>query len=412
MFSGPLSGVACLAAASVLHVLRTRRGTVREHLRRVMRQHNFKVIAFAAAWQLVGCMVGEESPKTSTNQAPTWEEFRASVYQEDFEGGQFIVNGDMPIENEKKLYEFWESLQQGALIVNTIGGNDDKWNDTAKLNITYCISNGFGSNKTRVVDAMKFATEKWESLGNVNFTYVPAQDANCTASNTNVVFDVRQVTGQQYLARAFFPSNSRASRNVLIDTSAFGNTGWPFENILGHELGHTIGLRHEHTRPEAGTCFEDNNWRPLTPYDSVSIMHYPQCNGGSQNLNWSTRDGQGMVALYGPPGSQPPPPPPGGSEKTDTKTGSVALREMKQIANYAVKAGTTFNVVMTGTGDPDVYVRWNSAPTTTSYNCRPYIDGPSEQCSLTVPSGATSAYVAVRGYAAGSYTVKTTYTSP
>lgn len=378
----------------------------------VMTKHISKAIAFAAAWQLGGCMVGEDTPpKTSTNQAPTWEEFRAGVYQEDFDGGQFIVNGDMAIANEKQLYEFWESLQQGALIVNTVGGSDDKWNDTAKLNITYCISNGFGSNKTRVVNAMKVATEKWESLGNVNFTYVPAQDANCTASNTSVVFDVRQVSGQSYLARAFVPSNSRSSRNVLIDTSAFGNTGWPFENILGHELGHTIGLRHEHTRPEAGTCFEDNNWRPLTPYDSVSIMHYPQCNGGSQNLNWSTRDAQGMVALYGAPGS-PPPPPPGGGDKTDTKTGSVALRELKQVASYSVKPGTSFNVVMSGSGDPDLYVRWNTAPTTTSYNCRPYLDGASEQCSLTVPSGTTTAYIAVRGYAAGSYTVTTTYTSP
>jgi serine protease len=367
----------------------------------------------AAAWQLGGCMVGEDTaPNTSTNQGPTWEEFRAGVYQEDFEGGHFIVNGDIAIPNEKQLYEFWESLQQGALIVNTRGGADDKWNETAKLNITYCISNGFGSNKTRVVNAMNAATAKWESLGNVNFIYVPAQDANCTASNPNVVFDIRQVSGQQYLARAFFPSNSRASRNVLIDTSAFGNTGWPFENIVGHELGHTIGLRHEHTRPEAGTCFEDNNWRALTPYDSASIMHYPQCNGTSDDLNWSTRDGQGMVALYGAPGGQPPPPPPPGGEKTDTKTGSVAYRQMVQVASYGVKAGTPLNVVMTGSGDPDLYVRWNNAPTLTSYNCRPYIDGASEQCSLTVPSGATTAYVAVRGYQAGSYSVTTTYTAP
>jgi hypothetical protein len=51
------------------------------------------------------------------------------------------------------------------------------------------------------------------------------------------VFDVRQVSGQPYLARAFFPSNARSSRSVLIDTSAFGNVGWPLANILGHELG-------------------------------------------------------------------------------------------------------------------------------------------------------------------------------
>jgi hypothetical protein len=219
------------------------------------------------------------------------------------------------------------------------------------------------------------------------------------------------VSGQSYLARAFFPSSSRSSRNVLVDSSAFGNVGWPLENIIGHELGHTLGFRHEHTRPEAGTCFEDNNWRQLTPYDSASIMHYPQCNGSSNDLNWTTRDGQGIAALYGAPGGQPPPPPPPPGN-TDTRSGSVAYRQMVQVSNYAVKVGSTFTVVMTGTGDPDLYVRWNNAPTTTSFNCRPYIDGASEQCSLTVPSGATRAYVAVRGYLAGTYNLNITYTAP
>jgi hypothetical protein len=71
--------------------------------------------------------------------------------------------------------------------------------------------------------------------------------------------------------------------------------------ILRHELGHTIGLRHEHTRPESGTCFEDNDWRGVTDYDAFSVMHYPQCNGqGDWSLTLTAFDQNGIACLYGP----------------------------------------------------------------------------------------------------------------
>ena len=86
----------------------------------------------------------------------------------------------------------------------------------------------------------------------------------------------------------------------MADCTSFGNISpWTLTGVLRHELGHTIGFRHEHTRPEAGTCFEDNNWRPLTPYDSASIMHYPQCNGSSNDLSMTSQVRAGVVALYG-----------------------------------------------------------------------------------------------------------------
>ena len=72
-----------------------------------------------------------------------------------------------------------------------------------------------------------------------------------------------------------------------------------FASLILHELGHALGCRHKHTRPEAGTCFEDNNWRPLTTYDSASIMHYPQCNGSSDDLSMTSTDASGARALYG-----------------------------------------------------------------------------------------------------------------
>jgi len=72
--------------------------------------------------------------------------------------------------------------------------------------------------------------------------------------------------------------------------------------------------------------------------------------------------------------------------------------------NYAlvVPAGKT-SVVFTisgGTGDADLYVRLGSAPTTTTYTCRPYLTGNNETCTLTPPTGGGTYYVNVRAYAA------------
>ena len=368
----------------------------------------------AGSLLLFSCATGEnDDPSTAEN----FDEFEERTYREPWDGGHYIVNGDTPIIDAKALEEFWEEATTGQLIVHTVGGQDAKWNDTVKLNLTYCISNNFGSRKTTMVNAFRRATDEgWETMGNVNFVYVSSQDSNCTNSNTNVLFNVRQVSGQPYLARAFFPNNGRSSREVLVDTSAFGNIGWPLENIIGHELGHALGFRHEHTRPEAGTCFEDNSWRPLTPYDSASIMHYPQCNGSSNDLDWTARDAQGIAALYGAPGGggnpPPPPPPPPSGQQTETRSGTLAQWQTRTYGGYPVKVGTLFEVTMTGTGDPDLYVRWNNAPTTYSWACRPYLDGPNETCSLNVPSGATSAYVMVRGYTASSYTATIRWTPP
>jgi hypothetical protein len=141
----------------------------------------------------------------------------------------------------------------------------------------------------------------WEGASSaIDFVYDASADADCTTSNDAVLFSVEPTAATDYIARAFFPSSTDYEMNVLVNPDSLQSSGsWTPSNILGHELGHTLGLRHEHTRPEAGTCFEDNSWRALTPYDSVSIMHYPQCNGGSDDLSFSSLDAEGIQELYG-----------------------------------------------------------------------------------------------------------------
>jgi Zn-dependent metalloprotease/PKD repeat protein len=71
-------------------------------------------------------------------------------------------------------------------------------------------------------------------------------------------------------------------------------------------------------------------------------------------------------------------------------------------SNYTmnIAAGKTVTFTISGgTGDADMYVRAGAAPTTTTYNCRPYASGNSETCTFT-PTTATTYYVNVRAYAA------------
>ena len=52
-----------------------------------------------------------------------------------------------------------------------------------------------------------------------------------------------------------------------------------------------------------------------------------------------------------------------------------------------------------GSGDADLYVKFGSAPTTSSYDCRPYLSGNTESCTFATPSAGTY-HVLVRGYSA------------
>lgn len=261
-------------------------------------------VAATAAFSAAAMATTSATSAAEDVATPTYKEFKAQTFRDG--DRQFIVNGDEPISKSKDLRTYFEKITAPAgghsdLVVNTVGGVDDKWTASAARNLTYCVSTKFGTQQQAVINAFAAGAATWETASSgVNFTYLPAQNSTCTTRNTNVVFSVEPTTTTQYIARAFFPSSAKNYRNVLVNANALQNSGsWTPANIVAHELGHVLGFRHEHTRPEAGTCFEDTNWRPLTPYDSVSIMHYPQCNGGSTNLTFSANDRVGVQALYG-----------------------------------------------------------------------------------------------------------------
>ncbi len=151
--------------------------------------------------------------------------------------------------------------------------------------------------------------------------------------------------------------------------------------------------------------------------------HYPSCTSAQirQAMNKSAEDkgsagrdnsyGHGIVkakAMYdmlasgcdvGPIDPPPPPPPPGELTKGVTVSNLTANTGDELMYTMTVPSGATdlaFNM-SGGSGDADLYVRFGAAPTTATYDCRPYASGNNETCSFAVPSAGTY-YVMVRAY--------------
>ena len=88
----------------------------------------------------------------------------------------------------------------------------------------------------------------------------------------------------------------------------------------------------------------------------------------------------------------------GGGGSSSVNLPTVSTGNWSSTYTEAVAAGQTVTIsIAGGTGDADLYVRAGSAPTTSSYTCRPYKTGNSETCTLT-PSTATTYYIKVRAY--------------
>ena len=100
-------------------------------------------------------------------------------------------------------------------------------------------------------------------------------------------------------------------------------------------------------------------------------------------------------------GSEPPPPPPPGDgtlEDGVPVTGISGGSGSQQFWTLQVPSGASnLSFQMSGgSGDADMYVNYGSAPSTSSYDCRPYLNGNNETCNMTATAGTW--HVMLRGY--------------
>src|SRR5262249_31201656 len=105
---------------------------------------------------MIGCVADATEPvdENIADNVTSFDEFKAGLTI-DRVTGAYIVEGDILIHSDKDLEEYFALDEQpGALIVHRVNGADSVWSAAQAMNLTYCVSDAFGANKSAVVQAM------------------------------------------------------------------------------------------------------------------------------------------------------------------------------------------------------------------------------------------------------------------
>jgi secreted trypsin-like serine protease len=214
---------------------------------------------------------------------------------------------------------------------------------------------------------------------------VTAADASAGVTNAGVI---ARITGWGTTSSGGTSPDNLKTADVTILTNAQAQSSYPQETITSDQLAAAA--------PGKDTCQGDSGG-PLTVLkNGVRVL------AGTTSWGYGCADPL-YPGMYGRVSSfetwitstMSAPPPTTLLNQTNLSGSTGSWRHYP----ISVPSGkTNLTVTMSGgTGDADLYVKFGSQPTLTSYNCRPYKVGNNETCSFTSPSAGTW-YVSIQAY--------------
>ncbi len=220
--------------------------------------------------------------------------------------------------------------------------------------------------------------------------------------------------------------NSMVGRNGGKQHISLGSMGCAKPGVIAHELLHTLGFWHEQSRADRNQ-YITVNWsnvqsgteynfqkasEPTTadnprPYDYTSIMHYRysafSANGLptitakdpdvdhtqiGQRKHLSKLDKSNLVKLYGSKksGDDVKLSSASGTQKNlSVKTGEWIFFEVQVPRDQTLLSAQ----ISGGKGDADLYISLEAKPDVSNYDCRSYMYGNAEECTVNLPLSGT-----------------------